>query len=566
MVKYKPYLSWRLSWLILLKNENFTADVLLNLLSETTDDYLYMWDIQNGTFYISDNAYDDLDISRLIEQDVVTVWSKIMVREDLELWLSDMQMIQEGSKDYHDMEYRVYNKSGRVIWVSCRGTVKKDRQDRPLFMIGRISNIGKQNKFDNVTGLMNRNQFEQDMNILVRQKDTANGVVVVLDIDNFKNINEKYGYGFGDRALNLLSNLISAMLPQGCQLYRLDGDEFVFLIKDGTKEAVRGIYENIQMFIGSHFAVEGRQILISLSAGACFFPDDGNTYQKLFRNAENAVEIAKMNGKNQLVFFSEEMYKQKLRNMELQESLHACVKDGFSQFELFYQPQVDAVTGVVTGAEALLRWHSPEHGEVFPLEFIPLLEESRLITQVGAWILEESVRQFRIWRRQVPDFAMSVNVSYIQLKENALLEYLKMRQWDDLPVGQLVLELTESCWVPNLQFLNQEFEELRAMGYGIAIDDFGTGYSSLSHLKELPANVLKVDRSFVTGIHKGSYEYIFLEYIIKLAHSIGLKVCVEGVETEEEFDIVKQTLPDYIQGYLFGRPVSASGFEKLYLK
>ena len=267
----------------IIKNENFTADVLLNLLSETTDDYLYMWDIRNGTFYISDNAYDDLDISRLIEQDVVSVWSKIMVREDLELWLSDMQMIQEGSKDYHDMEYRVYNKSGRVIWVSCRGTVKKDRQDRPLFMIGRISNIGKQNKFDNVTGLMNRNQFEQDMNILVRQKDTANGVVVVLDIDNFKNINEKYGYGFGDRALNLLSNLISAMLPQGCQLYRLDGDEFVFLIKDGTKEAVRGIYENIQMFIGSHFAVEGRQILISLSAGACFFPDDGNTYQKLFK-------------------------------------------------------------------------------------------------------------------------------------------------------------------------------------------------------------------------------------------------------------------------------------------
>ena len=157
----------------IIKNENFTADVLLNLLSETTDDYLYMWDIRNGTFYISDNAYDDLDISRLIEQDVVSVWSKIMVREDLELWLSDMQMIQEGSKDYHDMEYRVYNKSGRVIWVSCRGTVKKDRQDRPLFMIGRISNIGKQNKFDNVTGLMNRNQFEQDMNILVRQKDTA---------------------------------------------------------------------------------------------------------------------------------------------------------------------------------------------------------------------------------------------------------------------------------------------------------------------------------------------------------------------------------------------------------
>ena len=549
----------------IIKDEKFTADVLLNLLSETTDDYLYMWDIQNGTFYISDNAYEDLDISRLIEQDVVTSWSGIMVREDLEPWLNDMQMIQDGIKDYHDMEYRVCNKSGRVIWVSCRGTVKKDGSGRPLFMIGRISNIGKQNKFDNVTGLMNRSQFEQDIKALVGTETAANGVIVVLDIDDFKNVNEKYGYAFGDRALNLLSTLISAMLPKGCRLYRLDGDEFVFLVKDGTRETVRGIYENIQMFIGSHFTVEGHQILISLSAGACFFPDDASTYQKLFRNAENAVEIAKMNGKNQLVFFSEEMYQQKMRNMELQESLHACVKDGFSQFELFYQPQVDAVTGAVTGAEALLRWHSPEHGEVPPSEFIPLLEESRLITQVGAWVLEESARQFQIWSRYKEDFSMSVNVSYIQLKDNALLEYLKDGQWGDLPVGQMVLELTESCWVPNLHFLNQEFEELRGMGYGIAIDDFGTGYSSLSHLKELPANVLKVDRSFVTGIHQGSYEYIFLEYIIKLAHSIGLKVCVEGVETEEEFDIVKQTQPDYIQGYLFGRPVSASGFEKLYL-
>ena len=292
----------------IIKDEKFTADVLLNLLSETTDDYLYMWDIQNGTFYISDNAYEDLDISRLIEQDVVTSWSGIMVREDLEPWLNDMQMIQDGIKDYHDMEYRVCNKSGRVIWVSCRGTVKKDGSGRPLFMIGRISNIGKQNKFDNVTGLMNRSQFEQDIKALVGTETAANGVIVVLDIDDFKNVNEKYGYAFGDRALNLLSTLISAMLPKGCRLYRLDGDEFVFLVKDGTRETVRGIYENIQMFIGSHFTVEGHQILISLSAGACFFPDDASTYQKLFRNAENAVEIAKMNGKNQLVFFSEEMY------------------------------------------------------------------------------------------------------------------------------------------------------------------------------------------------------------------------------------------------------------------
>ena len=550
----------------IITQEKFTANEILDLLSETTDDYLFMWDTKNGTFYISGNAYEDLDISPRIEVDVVTEWSKIMVKEDLKLWLDDMQMILSGEKDYHDMEYRVHHKSGRIIWVSCRGRVKKDEQNRPLFMIGRISNIGKQNKFDNTTGLMNRSQFEHDMELLVRPGNSSCGVVVVIDIDNFKNINEKYSYAFGDRALHLLSSLISAILPQGCRLYRLDGDEFVFLMQDGTEDGVRAIYEDIQMFIGSHFVVEGRQILISVSAGACFFPDNGSSYEKLFRNAENAVETAKRNGKNQLVFFSEEMHHQKRRMIELQESLHACVKRGFDQFELYYQPQVDTVTGAVKGAEALLRWHSPEHGEVSPCEFIPLLEESRLINQVGTWVLEESIKQHEIWRQRLPEFTMSVNVSYIQLKENGLLSYLQTRQRTQGAVSRLVLELTESCWVPNLHFLNQEFEELRRMGYGIAIDDFGTGYSSLSHLKELPANVLKIDRSFVRGIHEGSYEYIFLEYIIKLAHSIGLKVCVEGVETEEEFDVVKRTAPDWIPGFLFGRPVSASEFERLYLQ
>lgn len=549
-----------------IKDEKFTADMILNLLSETTDDYLYMWDIQSGAFYISENAYEDLGIDRDIEHDVVSTWSKVMVPEDVSRWLSDMELIQSGSKGYHDMEYRVYNKSGRIIWVSCRGTVKMDRQNRPAFMIGRISNIGKQNKFDNVTGLMNRSQFEKDIEQLLKEGRKQRSVIVAMDIDNFKNINEKYGYVFGDRALNLLSTMISSLLPGECPLYRLDGDEFVFFMRGGTEESVRRIYEDIQMFIGNHFVLDGHQLLISISAGACFFPRDGITFQKLFRNAENAVEIAKINGKNQLVFFSQDIYMQKRRIMELQESLHSCVKNGCREFEVYYQPQIDVNTMSVVGAEALLRWHSPEHGEVSPVEFIPLLEESRSIIPVGKWVLDQSIAQCQRWKRQMPGFVMSVNVSYIQLKENTLLGYLKEKQNEGISAQNFILELTESCWVPNLHFLNREFRGLHSMGYGIAIDDFGTGYSSLNHLKELPASVLKVDRSFVRGIRDGSYEYIFLEYIVKLAHMLQLKVCVEGVETTEEFKTVKQTSPDYIQGFLFGRPVCAAEFEKAYLQ
>ena len=395
--------------------------------------------------------------------------------------------------------------------------------------------------------------------------DQKEGVIVVLDIDNFKNINERYGYAFGDRTLNLISTQLLTVLPKGCQMYRLDGDEFAFLIENGTENLTQTIYENIQLFVTNNFIMDHQRVYISLSAGACFYPKDGHNYQKLFRHAENAVEIAKMNGKNQLVFFSKEMYQRKLKIIELQESLHNTVVNGCNEFELYYQPQIDVQTKEVVGAEALLRWHSPQHGEVSPIDFIPLLEESQLIIQVGKWVFEEAVKQCEIWQKYNPDFMMSINVSYIQLKENALLEYLKNEHnKNHSPIKNCILELTENCWVPNLQFINQEFKNIQKMGYGVAIDDFGTGYSSLSHLKELPANVIKIDRSFVQGIHEESYEYIFLEYIVKLAHVIHLKVCVEGVETEEEYQVVKKTDPDYIQGFLFGKPIPVLEFEERY--
>lgn len=549
----------------LTKSDELNADVFFDLLSESTDDYLFMWNIQEGIFHISENAFEDFNINRKIREDVVGVWSNIMVPEDIPLWLTDMGKIQKGEKDYHDMEYRVYDKEGQVIWVSCRGKVSQDENHQPLFMVGRISNIGKENKFDNVTGLKNRRQFEKELMHVLNDKKQSHGVVVVLDIDNFKNINERYGYVFGDRILNLISTQLSKILPKKCQIYRLDGDEFAFLIEDGTEEQIQIIYENIQLYVTNHFIMDDQQLYISLSAGACFFPRDGHTYQKLFRHAENAIEIAKMNGKNQLVFFSKEMYLRKLKLIELQESLHSCVMNGCHEFELYYQPQIDIQNKEVVGAEALLRWHSPQHGEVSPIEFIPLLEESQLIIQVGKWVFEEAVKQGKIWQKYNKDFMMSVNVSYIQLKENALLEYLKNDyEKNHSPVKNCILELTENCWVPNLKFINQEFKYIQEMGYGVAIDDFGTGYSSLSYLKELPANVIKIDRSFIQGIQDDSYEYIFLEYIVKLAHVIHLKVCVEGVETEDEYRVVKKAKPDYIQGFLFGRPIPAFEFEKKY--
>lgn len=544
----------------------FTENMYFDLMSESTDDYLYIWSIQDNSFKISKNAFRDFKIDEEIATDVVGSWSSIMYPPDLDAWLEDMQLISDGKKDYHNMEYRLIDRYNNVIWVSCRGKVSTDEEGKPLVMVGRISNIGKQNKFDNVTGVRNRNEFEDNIKNILENGQSSQGAVVFLDIDNFKNINERYGHQFGNRVLRTLATKVESLLPSHSRLYRLDGDEFAFIIKNATKETIEKVYEKIKLFITKNFVIDEGQFFISVSAGACLFPQDGDNYHELFRHVESAIEIAKLNGKNQLMFFAQEIHERKLQIIEMQESLHNCVIRDFDEFELYYQPQINTKTKEIVGAEALLRWHSKKHGEISPLTFIPLLEESGLIIQVGKWVFDEAIKQCKRWQQLKPNFTISINVSYIQLKESELLKYLQEGlKENEVDPHSCILELTENCWIPDLEYLNNEFKTIKELGYGIAIDDFGTGYSSLNHLKELPVNVIKIDRSFIQNIIHESYEYTFLEYIIKLAHIIDLQVCVEGVETKEEFETVMKTNPDFIQGFLFGRPVNAIDFENKFL-
>lgn len=544
----------------------FTENMYFDLMSESTDDYLYIWSIQDNSFKISKNAFRDFKIDEEIATDVVGSWSSIMYPPDLDAWLEDMQLISDGKKDYHNMEYRLIDRYNNVIWVSCRGKVSTDEEGKPLVMVGRISNIGKQNKFDNVTGVRNRNEFEDNIKNILENGQSSQGAVVFLDIDNFKNINERYGHQFGNRVLRILATKVESLLPSHSRLYRLDGDEFAFIIKNATKETIEKVYEKIKLFITKNFVIDEGQFFISVSAGACLFPQDGDNYHELFRHVESAIEIAKLNGKNQLMFFAQEIHERKLQIIEMQESLHNCVIRDFDEFELYYQPQINTKTKEIVGAEALLRWHSKKHGEISPLTFIPLLEESGLIIQVGKWVFDEAIKQCKRWQQLKPNFTISINVSYIQLKESELLKYLQEGlKENEVDPHSCILELTENCWIPDLEYLNNEFKTIKELGYGIAIDDFGTGYSSLNHLKELPVNVIKIDRSFIQNIIHESYEYTFLEYIIKLAHIIDLQVCVEGVETKEEFETVMKTNPDFIQGFLFGRPVNAIDFENKFL-
>lgn len=541
-------------------------EIFFELLSQSTEDYIFFWDINRNKFKISSAIFDEFNLSKKIEFDLVDCWSKIVYPDDVQAWKDDIQELINGKKSEQNLEYRLINKYGEIVWISCRGKVYVSDDQKTIFLVGRIKNIGEKNKFDSITGTWNREQFEHRMNYLIKEKIYKDGAMFIMDIDNFKNINEKYGHSYGDKVLRAIATEVLEYLPKDVRLYRLDGDEFAFFYPMCTKETVEKIYEKIQMYTNIQHEIESNKYYCTVTAGVAMYPEDGDNYLDLFKHAGIALDIAKISGKNRIKFFSQELYENKLKVISMQQKLRECVENNFKDLELFFQPQVNAVTKEVIGAEVLLRWHSSTYGEVSPIEFIPVLEQSNLIIPVGKWIIKEAVKQCKEWHKINPDFKISVNVSYIQLKEDffrdfiveCLIEYQLRPEF-------LILELTENCWIPDINLLNDKFISLKSIGVYIAIDDFGTGYSSLNYLKELSVNIIKIERSFVKNITYSSYEYTFLEYIIKLAHIINLKVCAEGIESYEEYDIVKSLGVDIIQGFLFGRPVSASEFYKLQL-
>lgn len=527
---------------------------------------IYFWDINRNKFKISSAIFDEFNLSKEIESDLVNCWSKIVYPDDVQIWKDDIQELLDGKKGEHNLEYRLINKYEEIVWISCRGKVYVSDDPKTILLVGRIKNIGEKNKFDSITGTWNREQFEHRMNYLIKEKIYKNGAMFIMDVDNFKNINEKYGHSYGDKVLRAIATEVLEYLPKDVRLYRLDGDEFAFFYPMCTKETIEKIYEKIHMYTNTQHEIESNKYYCTITAGVAMYPEDGDNYLDLFKHADIALDIAKISGKNRIKFFSQELYENKLKVISMQQKLRECVENNFNDFELFFQPQVNAITKEVIGAEVLLRWHSSTYGEVSPVEFIPILEQSNLIIPVGKWIIKEAVKQCKEWHKINPDFKISVNVSYIQLKEDFFRDFIVECLVEyQLRPEFLILELTENCWIPDINLLNDKFISLKGIGVYIAIDDFGTGYSSLNYLKELSVNIIKIERSFVKNITYNSYEYTFLEYIIKLAHIINLKVCVEGIESYEEYDIVKSLGVDIIQGFLFGRPVSASEFYKFQL-
>lgn len=532
----------------------------IEFLNEGTEDYFFLWDFGEHRIHFSEAIHKEYPLPfHGREGNTLEEWESLIYARDLQNFKNEVPLLESGKKEIHAMEYRIVDKSGGKKWVSCRGKSRFYEDGTPKLMIGRISGSVLSNKADALTGLMNTNKFMEDM--MKCKEHGCSGYLMILGIDNLKHINIQYGRNYGNQILKRVTDILEENSDASMNIYRLDGDRFGVMFPGGSREAVERVYGSIR---------ENLKEYCSVSAGVVFCdsestdaPADCGT---IYQYAEVALDRAKQKGKDMLIFFSEDYYKEQFDRIRFQEELSSSVKNGMRGFYLKYQPMVDGKTFRVCGAEALLRYESPEWGKIGPDAFIPVLEQTGFINQAGEWVLRTAANQCREWRKVCPDFRMNVNMSYIQLRNSEITkQVLDIVKETGVPGSALILEVTESMQLQDYSIFNERFCQWKEHGMEIAIDDFGTGYSSLAYLQSLEVDEIKIDRCFVSDIQDSAYNYHLLRNVMELAYSAGIKVCCEGVETEEELSVLKELRPDFLQGFLFARPCEADVFSKNYL-
>jgi diguanylate cyclase (GGDEF)-like protein len=420
--------------------------------------------------------------------------------------------------------------------------------------------------YDALTGLANRALFLERLGQKIRDAGNRKLAVWILDLERFKAVNDALGRQGGDQLLQQIAARMKTVGKDETRIARLGADHFAIMSDEAHNESdmARLTESRQQQMFEAPFKIAGQEIRISARFGIAMFPQDGSDGEALLRNAEAAVKNAKATGERYL-FFAQEMTARIADKLSLENKLRQALEK--EEFVLYYQPKVDLETRAIVGVEALIRWQSPDKGLVPPLHFIPLLEETGLILQVGEWALKRAARDHRGWVEQkLKAPRIAVNVSAIQLRQRDFVRVVEEAIIDGVAPTAIDLEITESLVMEDIKGNIEKLKAVRALGVNIAVDDFGTGYSSLGYLAQLPVQALKIDRSFIIKMGEDPNAMTLVSTIISLAHSLRLKVVAEGVETEDQAKFLRLLRCDEMQGYLFSKPVPAEALVALLLK
>lgn len=413
---------------------------------------------------------------------------------------------------------------------------------------------------DVLTGLPNRFSFEirLEQAILTAHREQKLLALFFIDLDKFKYINDTLGHHFGDKLLVTIAQRLNNCVRENDIVARIGGDEFVVVLTGlDHPEHAGSIAEKLCTEISRPCDIDGHDIQSTTSIGVSIYPNDALSVEALMKNADVAMYHAKDSGRNNFQFFSNEMLIVIQKRLQFEHDIEQAIHKG--EFELHYQPQVTAKEGAIFGVEALIRWNHPQRGLVAPTSFIIVAEETGKIHQIGDWVINEACHQLAQWKQRGINIQVSINLSAMQLQSNTLLNTVKVAmQHHSIEQDELEFEITETSAMQEPELALRQLHELRQLGVKLAIDDFGTGYSSLAYIKRLPVQILKLDRTFVRDISSDENDAEISAATITLAHNLGLKVVAEGVETEAQRDFLLSYHCDYLQGYLFSKPLPAA--------
>lgn len=545
-----------------------------------SNDGLWDWDLVTNDVYFSPQWKSILGYQEHELENAFATWDRLTHDEDKVIHLEQVDQCIAKKQSGFVSEFRMKHKQGQWVHIFSQATLVLDKNNQPVRMVGTHTDITdkkekdkviwNQANYDELTLLPNRKFFQEllKQEIKQAQRDKEQLWILFLDLDGFKEVNDTLGHHVGDALLIKVAERITATLRKADVVARLGGDEFVIILPHiAETSTVDRVASKLIDSISQSYELLNDKVFTSVSIGIANYPNDADNVNDLLKFADQSMYVAKKEGKNRYSYFTASLQQESLKRIQISNDLRqGLLKD---EFQLYYQPIIDLHNNEVHKAEALIRWQHPEKGLISPAAFIPVAEETGSIIDIGTWVFEQAFKQLNEWQSWVgSSFQLSVNMSPSQLKihdkkyDNWLL---KLNEYN-ISGHNIVIEITEGLLLKSDKFVTDRLLQYRDAGIQVAIDDFGTGYSSLSYLKEFDIDYLKIDQSFTRNLKPGSRELSISEAIIAMAHTLDLRVIAEGIETQEQCDLLIAMGCDYGQGYLFSRPLPAQEFTRTFIK
>lgn len=538
-------------------------DLLFKAFSTVADDvYVYLCDMRYDFSRWSSSAVELFGMPSEYMYAAGDIWEERIHPDDKEIYHAGIEGIFAGLDNKHDMQYRARKVNGEYDVCTCQGMVLKDQQEEPEYFVGTIRNHGIQSQLNTLTGLRNQYGFLDDIRIYLKRERIME--ITLIGISKFSEINEIYGYHFGNRVLQQFARHLYESVGNTGAVYRLDGTKFAIIGNTYSPEEVKGKYEKLRNHFRKGFIIDDRDIILDLNAGHITVDNFNIDEQTIYSCLNFAYTESKTKMHGDLFEFYNNLNDENRLRLEKLHEIRGSIMNDYRGFYLLYQPVVDSQNEKLVGAEALLRWKNDKYGVVPPDHFIPMLEKDPLFPKLGKWILQTAIESAKLIIKTNPDFIMNVNLSYTQMEKpdfvDMVLDVLKQTEY---PPEHLCLEITERCRLLDINLLKNVVVNLRGHGVKIALDDFGTGFSSVGVIKFLPFDIIKIDRTFVRKIEEDVLEQKLIQNFVNVASTFGAKVCVEGIETEGMKDILRTYNVQSFQGYYYAKPLELGDFMKL---